>query len=222
MVFQSDLNSSFYGGIGKYWCIFTENMIYFYEGKPNGIRECKIRQVAVSSDRTEKSRINYPFWINSEESSPVKYSNIWRYSKSGDYPYTAFDLAVKKQHANDEMMYICIRRELARRNNFKVLPKHPLSLEDCQLYDYEEGFKRIDWDTMAKVGLTDPDSKQTKMAECLSAKVIPVDCFQCFYVPSEQSKEFAENTLRAYGIKFPPPFVNVMPQWFWQGGDCVD
>ena len=130
------------------------------------------------------------------------------------HPYTAFDLAVKKQHANDEMMYICIRRELARRNNFKVLPKHPLSLEDCQLYDYEEGFKRIDWDTMAKVGLTDPDSKQTKMAECLSAKVIPVDCFQCFYVPSEQSKEFAENTLRAYGIKFPPPFVNVMPQWF--------
>ena len=130
------------------------------------------------------------------------------------HPYTAFDLAVKKQHANDEMMYICIRRELARRNNFKVLPKHPLSLEDCQLYDYEEGFKRIDWDTMAKVGLTDPDSKQTKMAECLSAKVIPVDCFQCFYVPSEQSKEFAENTLRAYGIEFPPPFVNVMPQWF--------
>ena len=130
------------------------------------------------------------------------------------HPYTAFDLAVKKQHANDEMMYICIRRELARRNNFKVLPKHPLSLEDCQLYDYEEGFKRIDWDTMAKVGLTDPDSKQTKMAECLSAKVIPVDCFQCFYVPSDQSKEFAENTLRAYGIKFPPPFVNVMPQWF--------
>ena len=130
------------------------------------------------------------------------------------HPYTAFDLAVKKQHANDEMMYICIRRELARRNNFKVLPKHPLSLEDCQLYDYEEGFKRIDWDTMAKVGLTDPDSKQTKMAECLSAKVIPVDCFQCFYVPSEQSKKFAENTLRAYGIEFPPPFVNVMPQWF--------
>ena len=130
------------------------------------------------------------------------------------HPYTAFDLAVKKQHANDEMMYICIHRELARRNNFKVLPKHPLSLEDCQLYDYEEGFKRIDWDTMAKVGLTDPDSKQTKMAECLSAKVIPVDCFQCFYVPSEQSKEFAENTLRAYGIKFPSPFVNVMPQWF--------
>lgn len=130
------------------------------------------------------------------------------------HPYTAFDLAVKKQHANDEMMYICISRELARKNNFKVLPKHPLSLEDYQLYDYEEGFKRIDWDTMAKVGLTDSDSKKTKMAECLSAKVIPVDCFLCFYVPSEQLEEFVENTLRAYGVEFPPPFVNVMPQWF--------
>lgn len=92
------------------------------------------------------------------------------------HPYTAFDLAVKKQHANDEMMYICISRELARRNNFKILPKHPLSLENCQLYDYEEGFKRIDWDTMAK--------------------------------------EFVENTLHIYGVEFPPPFVNVMPQWF--------
>ncbi|MCD8054924.1 MAG: DUF4433 domain-containing protein [Lachnospiraceae bacterium] len=130
------------------------------------------------------------------------------------HPYTAFDLAVKKQHINDEMMYICINRELARRNNFKVLPKHPLSLEDYQLYDYEEGFNRIDWDTMAKVGLTDSDSKQIKMAECLSAKVIPVDCFLCFYVSSEQSKEFVENALRAYGVEFPPPFVNVMPQWF--------
>ena len=130
------------------------------------------------------------------------------------HPYTAFDLAVKKQHANDEMMYICISRELARRNNFKILPKHPLSLENCQLYDYEEGFKRIDWDTMAKVGLSDQVSKQTKMAECLSAKVIPVDCFLCFYVPSEQSKEFVENTLHIYGVEFPPPFVNVMPQWF--------
>ena len=130
------------------------------------------------------------------------------------HPYTAFDLAVKKQHANDEMMYICISRKLARKNNFKVLQKHPLSLEDYQLYDYEEGFKRIDWDTMAKIGLTDSDSKQTKMAECLSAKVILVDCFLCFYVPSEQLKEFVENTLRAYGVEFPPPFVNVMPQWF--------
>lgn len=74
------------------------------------------------------------------------------------------------------MMYICISRELARRNNFKILPKHPLSLENCQLYDYEEGFKRIDWDTMAK--------------------------------------EFVENTLHIYGVEFPPPFVNVMPQWF--------
>ena len=96
------------------------------------------------------------------------------------HPHTAFDLAVKKQHANDEMMYICISRKLARKNNFKVLPKHPLSLEDYQLYDYEEGFKRIDWDTMAKIGLTDSDSKQTKMAECLSAKVIPGRLFSVF------------------------------------------
>ena len=206
-------------------------MIYFYGGKPNGLENVKsgkllyhltelknlesiIRFGLVPRKVLLENTVTFEDIANPEIIVKRERLGLDEYIPFHFHPYTAFDLAVKKQHANDEMMYICIRRELARRNNFKVLPKHPLSLEDCQLYDYEEGFKRIDWDTMAKVGLTDPDSKQTKMAECLSAKVIPVDCFQCFYVPSEQSKEFAENTLRAYGIKFPPPFVNVMPQWF--------
>ena len=206
-------------------------MIYFYGGKPNGLENVKsgkllyhltelknlesiIRFGLVPRKVLLENTVTFEDIANPEIIVKRERLGLDEYIPFHFHPYTAFDLAVKKQHANDEMMYICIRRELARRNNFKVLPKHPLSLEDCQLYDYEEGFKRIDWDTMAKVGLTDPDSKQTKMAECLSAKVIPVDCFQCFYVPSEQSKEFAENTLRAYGIEFPPPFVNVMPQWF--------
>lgn len=130
------------------------------------------------------------------------------------HPYTAFDLAVKRQHQNDEMIYICISRELARRNHFKILPRHPLSLEEYQLYDYQEGFERIDWKAMTTVGSNDSDARQTKMAECLSTKVIPVDCFLCFYVPSEQVKELVENMLHANGVEFPPPFVNVMPQWF--------
>lgn len=130
------------------------------------------------------------------------------------HPYSAFDAAVKNQHMGEEMIYICIGRDLARRNNFKILPKHPLSLEDYELYDYDEGFDLIDWETLMKTGLKDGDAKQIKMAECLSDKVISVEHFKCFYVRSRQVKMQVESLLRAYGVDFPPPFVNEMPKWF--------
>lgn len=67
------------------------------------------------------------------------------------HPYSAFDVAVKKAYAGEEMIYICITRSLARHNNFRILPKHPLALEECQLYDYDKGFELIDWDIFSKV-----------------------------------------------------------------------
>ena len=130
------------------------------------------------------------------------------------HPYTAFDVAVKNQHMGEEMIYICIQRELARENNFKILPKHPLSLTSYQLYDYDEGFNLIDWEIMTKVGLTDDHAKRIKMAECLSDRVIPVRAFKCFYVSSELVKIYVESVLHKCGVNFPPPFVNIMPQWF--------
>lgn len=130
------------------------------------------------------------------------------------HPYTAFDVAVKNQHMGEEMIYICIQRELARENNFKILPKHPLSLTSYQLYDYDEGFNLIDWEIMTKVGLTDDHAKRIKMAECLSDRVIPIRAFKCFYVSSESVKIYVESVLHKCGVNFPPPFVNIMPQWF--------
>ena len=114
----------------------------------------------------------------------------------------------------EEMIYICIERDLARENNFKILPKHPLSLADYELYDYDEGFDLIDWETLTKTGLKDGDAKQIKMAECLSDRVIPVEYFKCFYVSSEEVKMQVESMLRTYGVNFPPPHVNKMSKWF--------
>lgn len=52
------------------------------------------------------------------------------------------------------------------------------------------------------------------MAECLSDRVIPVRAFKCFYVSSELVKIYVESVLHKCGVNFPPPFVNIMPQWF--------
>ena len=34
------------------------------------------------------------------------------------------------------------------------------------------------------------------------------------YVPSEEVRQIVEEKLEKYDIDFPPPYVNVMKQWF--------
>lgn len=130
------------------------------------------------------------------------------------HPYSAFDVAVKNTHNAQKMIYICIDRELARQNGFRVLPRHPLSGDKFKLYDYDEGFDLIDWDTLTKVGRNDTYAKEVKMAECLTDLIVPPKCFKCIYVPSEDVKQIVEKRFEKHNIDFPPPYINVMKQWF--------
>lgn len=52
------------------------------------------------------------------------------------------------------------------------------------------------------------------MAECLTDLIVPPQCFKCIYVPSEEVRQIVEEKLEKYDIDFPPPYVNVMKQWF--------
>lgn len=130
------------------------------------------------------------------------------------HPYSAFDVAVKKSNPETKFVYITIRRELAEMAEFKVLAKHPLSQEDCILYDYNEGIEQIDWDTLEQTGETDSYSRNVKMAECLSPKVIPASLIQCVYVPDEWTKEYVEQLFWDKGICEQPPYVSVMEKFF--------
>uniref|UniRef100_UPI0026287B6F DarT ssDNA thymidine ADP-ribosyltransferase family protein n=1 Tax=Clostridium sp. TaxID=1506 RepID=UPI0026287B6F len=80
---------------------------------------------------------------------------------------------------------------------------------ECVLYEYDEGFELIDWDTMQRVGTTDNYSKHVKMAECLTDLNIPADDFRCIYVKSKETKEMVEDMLNENGININPPYVNV-------------
>ena len=130
------------------------------------------------------------------------------------HPYSAFDVAVKKSRPDDKFVYITIKRELAALAGFKVLVKHPLSQEECELFDYEEGISKIDWDTLEKVGVDDTYSKNVKMAECLSDRPIPAALIQCVYVPDEWTKEYVEQLFWDKGITEQPPYVSVMETFF--------
>lgn len=130
------------------------------------------------------------------------------------HPYSAFDAAVKHTYNPQLMIYICIDRQLARANNFKILPIHPLSADEFQFYEYDEGFSKIDWDTLMEVGRDDNYAKEVKMAECLTDLIVPAECFKCIYVPSEEVKNIVEQKFRDNDLDFPPPYVNVQKVWF--------
>lgn len=129
------------------------------------------------------------------------------------HPYSAFDAAVKNTYPEDKFVYICIKRALAEFNNFKILVKHPLSQEDCILYNYNDGINRIDWATMSTVGTTDEYSRNVKMAECITEECIPAELFQCIYVPDLETKQYVEKLLNDKGIVEQPPYVDIQ-KWF--------
>jgi hypothetical protein len=112
-----------------------------------------------------------------------------KYTPFHFHPYSSFDVAVKSTYSDEEFIYICITRKLARHNNFKILPMHPLSMDECILYEYDEGFEEIDWDTLTQKGLTSEYAKHVKMAECITELMIPSEHFKSVAVRNEKIKK---------------------------------
>lgn len=134
-----------------------------------------------------------------------------KYTPFHFHPYSAFDIAVKNKYSNEKFMYLCLLRSDAEYNKFKILPRHPLNMEECNLMDYREGFKAIDWDTMRCKGRDDDYAKKVKMAECLTDLKIKIESIHNIYVKDEESKKLVESKLKEYGITKKPPYVDIMP-----------
>lgn len=129
------------------------------------------------------------------------------------HPYSSFDVAVKSTYSDENFIYICVSRVNAQQNKFKILPRHPLNMEECRLMDYDEGFESIDWNTMHSIGRDDDYAKKVKMAECLTDLRIPVNVMQCICVKDCETKLLVEQKLREYGRTEKPPYINIKP-WF--------
>jgi len=90
------------------------------------------------------------------------------------------------------------------------LPRHPLTnKETYQLYEYEEGFETIDWDTMHTLGTEDRCTKSVKMAECLTNLIDSPKVFHRIYVKNEEIREIVEEKLKGKGITKNPPYINI-------------
>lgn len=158
--------------------------------KDNGLQFFDIADRAIISKRTT---------LGLDEYTPFHF-----------HPYSSFDVAVKSTYSNEEFIYICIKRDLAQSNDFKILPRHPLNSEQSfQLYDYNEGFEKIDWDKMHARGAEDSYTKGVKMAECLTSLNIPAKHFHCIYVKNEETQMIVKKKLMSGGIVNKPPFVDI-------------
>ena len=158
-----------------------------------------------------KKNISFDDVANKEIITKRSMLGLNKYTPFHFHPFSSFDVAVKNTYNNENFIYICLLRKVARNNGFKILPRHPLNMDECILMDYDEGFQAIDWDIMQEKGLDDDNAKQIKMAECLTDLIVPVNCFQCIYVKNEEIKEIVEKKLKEHGVERKPPFVDIMP-----------
>jgi len=129
--------------------------------------------------------------------------------------HTAYDTSVKQTHKDKIFIYLRLNRSYAIDNGFKILSIHPTSLEQPQLFDYIEGFSKIDWSIM-EMTISDAEKnsidkrlhKQIRMAECLSPNSIPICDFQSILVKDEQSRKYAKVIFSKYKIT-KAPFIDI-------------
>ena len=129
--------------------------------------------------------------------------------------HSAYDTAVKNSNRGITFIYICIHRDFARNNNFKVLPIHPASNEQPKLYEYDDGLNKIDWNTIElnkleaqSRGVDLRYHRQVRMAECLAPSPISVNCFQSIIVPDVETQNYVFKLFGSFNIKS-IPYVDV-------------
>lgn len=111
------------------------------------------------------------------------------------HPRTVFDYRIRYDHPDDAFIYLCMYRDVAKQRGALILPAHPLSNIQPQLFPYSEGFNQIKWDIME---LTQEDPRynsQIRMAECLIRDKVDIKDICIVYVKNQIDKRSVEKML---------------------------
>lgn len=96
---------------------------------------------------------------------------------------------VQKGYKDKRFCYITVHRKTAKQNKYKILKKHPLSLNDSTPLEYEDGINSIEWEKMAERDYSDHECKEICLAECLAQKCVNHSDFFSIIVKNEQDKK---------------------------------
>lgn len=108
------------------------------------------------------------------------------------YVKNPFDGAVCKRYGSENMVIISIQRTLHEKNDFFIIPSHPLDRDDPEIYSYEEGYDKIKWDILDDAQRRDYHNSEIKkacMAECVIPYTIPPEAFSFVYVMNTDAQE---------------------------------
>ena len=72
---------------------------------------------------------------------------------------------------------------------YKILKKHPLSLDDSNPQNYDEGIGAIEWEKMAERDYSNHECKEICLAECLAHKCVNHSDFFSIIVKNEEDKK---------------------------------
>lgn len=128
---------------------------------------------------------------------------------------TPFAGVVQKNHPDKEFVYIAIERNFAKRSEFKIFPTHPKHMKSLEIYEYEDGFEKIDWELMNKRDYNDYECKEVCMAECVATcKSINANDFQSIIVKSEETKKYIETLCEKIFNKKCMFYIDIKPWCF--------
>jgi hypothetical protein len=107
-----------------------------------------------------------------------------------------FDGRVQRDHPRKDFVLITVQRTLAARENWIVIPRHPLASSGVELLSYKAGIAAINWEVMNERDYHDSECKSICMAECLSPRPLaPADFFSIF-APTEAIAKIVRHTIK--------------------------
>lgn len=122
-----------------------------------------------------------------------------------------FDGRVHLDNPDKKFVLIAVRRSHAQANNWRIIPRHPLSGVVTTLLDYEAGMNAIDWITMNLREYDNDECRRICMAECLSPETVPARDFFSIYVPDAATEDIVNTLKQRYGFTM---HVNNNPHMF--------
>lgn len=128
------------------------------------------------------------------------------------YAKNPFDGAVCQSQGSENMAIITVYRDLHKKQDFYIIPMHPLDREVPKIFSYEEGFKRVRWDILDNVSNRDYHKQTIKnacMAECITESLVQAADIAYVFVYSDKAKMEIERNLG-----HPDPRIKVAPNKF--------
>lgn len=111
-----------------------------------------------------------------------------------------FDGAVQKHNPDKSFVLFAVKRELARKKDWSIIPEHPLSKNTPQLLSYDEGIEAIDWESMDFRDYFDPYIHSVCLAECLSPSTVQMKNVDAIYVKTENDEKVVRELLSKFKL----------------------